>query len=305
MKDLISFLLRPLMNERGEAGIDDDDPGDEIELDEDDVQIGIDDPDESEDQTTEDEDEGEEEEEEEDDETEKRKAELEKIKEEAQYWKEQKEKNRSLYFAEKNRKGKKAEDDDTGDVEFSDEQLLGMLEAHKEDNVVLLQIMKQVGKQAAKKGEKNAINAAEMASQKKQLDSYLSENWPEINDESSEIYGDVQKAKELLHLEDHPMADFLAAGSVVFMNMKEMIKQAEERGKKANLKDASDNNRKKSIKNKKLSPKGKENTATVQLSSSAQETAKMLGFNKDKRKLAIYKKMIAAGKKKQPVSTEV
>ena len=300
MKDLISFLLRPLMNERGEAGIDDDDPGDEIELDEDDVQIGIDDPDESEDQTTEDEDEGEEEEEEEDDETEKRKAELEKIKEEAQYWKEQKEKNRSLYFAEKNRKGKKTEDDDTGDVEFSDEQLLGMLEAHKEDNVVLLQIMKQVGKQAAKKGEKNAINAAEMASQKKQLDSYLSENWPEINDESSEIYGDVQKAKELLHLEDHPMADFLAAGSVVFMNMKEMIKQAEERGKKANLKDASDNNRKKSIKNKKLSPKGKETGSKVTLPAQAQETVKQLGMNP--RQAKIYAKLL---KSKQPVATEV
>jgi hypothetical protein len=207
--------------------------------------------------------------------------------------------------AYKMRKALEAKDttDKDEDGKFTDTQLLGMLREHKDDDAVQLQIMKHVSEESSKKIEAKVVDAAEIAATKKQVDSFITKNWPEINEEGSDLRKDVDEAKKMLRIEDHPYSDYLGIAAALVTNLPDMITAAEERGKSAKIKDKNETNRKQSIKDNKLSDKGRKIGAEVKLPAQAQATAKQLGLTKSQIK--IYKQMLGPEKGKQPITVEV
>jgi len=207
--------------------------------------------------------------------------------------------------AYKMRKALEAKDTKDGDEDskFTDAQLLGMMNEHKDDPAVMLQIMKHISKESGKKSEENAVDAAEIATTKKQVDSFITKNWPEINEDGSDLRRDVDEAKKMLRIEDHPYSDYLGIAAALVTNLPDMIAAAEERGKSAKIKDKNETNRKQGIKDNKLSSKGKKKGAEVKLPAQAQATAKQLGLTKSQVK--IYKQMLGTDKGKQPITVEV
>ena len=300
MKAFLAFLRRMLMDQRGEAGadIDGDQDGDDQ-----DVDVELDDEDEDEEEDEDENDDDEDEEEDDGDDLDKKRdqltQEIEELEKKAAYWRQEKEKQRGIFFASQKDSRKKEGDDE--EVEFTDAQLLGMLEQHKDDSTIMLQIMKHIGQQAAKKGKNEAVDAAAVASTKKEIDSFINQNWPEINEDGSDLRRDVEEAKKMLRLEDHPFSDYLGIAAAVMANVPDMIKEAEERGKKGGIKDKNEVNRKQAIKDKRLSEKGKKKGEKVTLPAQAAQTAKQLGLNDRQAKL--YSKLLNAGKK--PVTAEV
>jgi hypothetical protein len=192
---------------------------------------------------------------------------------------------------------------DDEESKFTDAQLLGMMNEHKDDPAVMLQIIKHVSQESGKKSEERAVDATEIANVKKQTDSFVTKNWPEINEDGSDLRKDVDEAKKMLRIEDHPFSDYLGIAAALVTNLPDMITAAEERGKKTNIKDKNETNRKQGIKDNKLSDKGKKTGVEVTLSAGAQETAKILGLSPTATK--IYKTMLAASKGKESITTEV
>lgn len=134
------------------------------------------------------------------------------------------------------------------DLELSDTQFEQLLEAHESDPKMRLQIYKQIAKQINKGTEVKATDAIEIKNLKAQQDAYLSQNWPDLSKEDSELRGHLDKAKSLLRVEDSPFSDFLAMGSLMLARLPELIKAAEDRGRNASLPKNLEDNRKKAIK---------------------------------------------------------
>jgi len=202
------------------------------------------------------------------------------------------------------RKALESKDKDKGDdeVEFTDAQLLGMLQEHKEDPAVVMQIMKYIGQQSARKAKDETLDAADIASTKKQVDAFVSKNWPELSEEGSDLRKDVDEAISSLRLKEHPYAEYLGISAALLANLPDMLKAAEEKGKSGALKDKTETNRKQSIKDKKLSDTGKKKTPeSAKLSDTQEQTANQLGLTPDQKKL--YSKWMK--NKKQPVVAEV
>lgn len=134
------------------------------------------------------------------------------------------------------------------DIELTDAQLEALEEAHGSDPKMRVQIMKQIAKQNSKGVELKATDAIEIKNLKAQQDAYLSQNWPDLAKEDSELRGHLDKAKSLLRVEDSPFSDFLAMGSLMLARLPELIKAAEDRGRNAALPKNLEDNRKKAIK---------------------------------------------------------
>ena len=211
--------------------------------------------------------------------------------------------NAGAYKMRKALEAKETDKDKDDDGQFTDAQLLGMMNEHQDDPAVMLQIIKHISKESGKKSTEKAVDATEIASTKKQVDSFITQNWPEINEEGSDLRKDVDEAKKMLRIEDHPYSDYLGIAAALVTNLPDMITAAEERGKSAQIKDKNETNRKQSIKDNKLSNKGKKTGAEVKLPAQAQATAKQLGLTKSQIK--IYKQMLGPEKGKQPITVEV
>lgn len=291
MRHLLSFMLRKLRDQRGEVGDEEDSKTDEV-LNEDDVV-------EDDDVVEIDPDELEEIEEEEDPnepgEEDQRVKDLEaKLAKQEEVLKEQegkvKESNRNFYGLRKKLKAMETKGDDK-DANFSDAQLIGMIEEHQDEPGTMLQIMKQVGKQAASGEADVRIKAVEASQRKKEMDSYLLKTYPDAYDEGSENHKSIQQAKEYLHLTDHPLGDFLAGSSTMFLQVPEMLENVKKEARENALK--VEDARKKNIKQNSLES-GKKKTASKELSSNYRSTAKQLGLSKSQT--AIYAKLLTQGK---------
>ncbi len=176
------------------------------------------------------------------------------------------------------------------DVEFSDAQLLSMLEEHKDDPAVQLQIMKQIGQQAAKGTKTDAVNEVEITGNKRQMDAILSKIYPNLNKEGSEMRTDVDSVKVRLGIADHPYGDFFATGAMLLQNFEGVIAAAKEQGKTEALKIKGEEGRKKGIKASALSSTGGKKSKQVELSSKVKSNIKEIGLNP--RQASIYAKLI-------------
>jgi len=186
-----------------------------------------------------------------------------------------KEINRIAYQLRTTKKETKTEEP----AEFTDAQLQGLLEEHKEDPAAMLQIMKLVTQQAVKKGSQETLDTVEISNTKKEMDSFLNKTYPDLAEESSDFRRDVDNTKSYLGMNDHPYGDFFAVGTMVLNNLEDIIKHAREEGKNEALKGTAEGKRKQSINANSLSAvTGKKTTSTV-ASSRYHETAKKLGLS--------------------------
>lgn len=207
---------------------------------------------------------------------------------------------KALHEARQERKSKKKEEDD-GETVLTDQQVLAILEEHKDDPKVMLNAIKYLAKQEAKGIKKDTLNESEIRAKKADIDKFLAQRYPQLNEEGSDVRVGVDKAKEALNLADHPFADYLAVGAGVLNQLPDICKHWFEEGKKAALDGKADEARKQQIKDGNLTPgkgnkdfdKGKGDTG---LTPQQLETAKRLGFT-TKAQLKLYKDQILRNRK--------
>lgn len=189
---------------------------------------------------------------------------------------------------------------DGEDAEFTDSQLLGLMETHKDDPATMLQIMRHEAKQAAKNQGKAVVDDLQTGNLKKQTDDFLLQQYPNFYSDDSEIRPVINSAKEKFGLDDHPLGDFFAAGSVALQSLPQIMQAQYERGKKEALGGKAEETRKENIGKKTPADSGKRSSKSTSLKGQALETAQQMGLSPSQQKL--YAKML--GNKNKSVSVE-
>ena len=197
----------------------------------------------------------------------------------------QKDRDRAFYNLRKAKAENKPDKKDS-EVEFSDTQLLQLIEEHRDDPAVMLQLMKQVSKQQGKAQAVDAVKAAEIKQVKSQMDNFLVENFPAyVQDETVESQ-ELTKAKALLSIDDHPFSDFLSVAGMMLMRLPAIQKEAFENGKAEALKKNGEDTRKRNIRESNLGP-GKPKTKAAVVSDTekiAKANAKQMGMTESQYK---------------------
>lgn len=203
--------------------------------------------------------------------------------------------NATLHKLRQEKKSVKSEADEEEAV-FTDEQLKQILDEHEDDKAVLFQVVKQLAKQQVKGVKQEAVNATEVAAKQKEFNTILTQRWPQLDEPGSELRGEVDKAKEILGLEDHPYGDWIGASTLILNQLDAIRENAKEEGRQEVLKGKAENARKKSVKSNALAGKGRKTDAdTGTISKSQLEAEKALGFTTDAQK-KLYRKLIKPGK---------
>lgn len=179
---------------------------------------------------------------------------------------------------------------------LTDDQLVAILEEHKDDPRVLLNAIKYQAEQIAKGVKKSVMDESEIKAKQKDIDGFLKTRYPDLDKEDSEMRDAVDNTKETLGLSDNPFGDYLATGVQVLNNLEGIVKHWYEEGKKAAGSEQMDTARKKQIKDGQLTPGGKSPGKSGDdggLTPSQLETAKKLGF-KTPSQLKLYRDQILA-----------
>ena len=158
----------------------------------------------------------------------------------------QKQLNRKFYNLRK--ESKKAESTEGDKPQFTDAQLLKILEEHRDDPAVTLQVMKHMTEQAAKTTKKEAVEDSTLLQQKTQADTWLKANIPQLYEDGSELREKTDEIRSTLRLNDHPLGDFLAVAAAQVSAIPNMIKQAREDERKKALAEAAETSRKAAVK---------------------------------------------------------
>lgn len=184
---------------------------------------------------------------------------------------------------------------------LDDNQILAILNEHKDDPTVLLNTIKYVAKQHAAGAKKDAVDDVEISNQRRDLDNYCAnmygENW---TNEDSTIRKNVVKARENFKLGDHPFGDFLGLAAGFFMNFPTIQKNIIEKAKADALKGKAEDAREGQIKDGSL-PSGKKtgggggDKGKFGLTAAQIATAGKLGLKSDSQ-LKIYASQILKGK---------
>ena len=197
------------------------------------------------------------------------------------------------------RQAKKVKKEDTEETEtFTDTQLMGILKEHQGEPDILFNVMKQMVKQSGKDVEKKAGDAAKIAQQQQLFDSKLSQAYPDLNTEGSELRSNVDTVKDTLGISDHPFGDLFAMGTLIMNNLSNFQKDAYEQGKKEALGEKAEETRKKTVKKNAFTPTGKGSGKSdkISLTKEQLETAKGLGLTSEKQQ-KLYASMLRGDKK--------
>lgn len=170
--------------------------------------------------------------------------------------------------------------------QLSKEQLKQMFKEYQDDPDTLFAITQYMAEQAAKGASGKAIETAKIGENKKQIDSYLSTNYPDLAKPESPLRSAVDKTVAEMGLSDNPYGDFLAIGVQTVLNMPKLMKQAYDSGRKDEAGGKAEKSRKEIVKESGLTPKGKGSSKSVSatLSETQMETAKKLGLKGDQLK---------------------
>ena len=198
------------------------------------------------------------------------------------------------------RQAKKAEK--TDEVKLSDAEINKLLEEYKDDPQTLKNIIRYIAKEEAKGAKREAIDETEIATKKKEIDTYLQSDLPELNKEGSELRGVVDNIKKHLNIEDHPFGDLFAVGVHMAMNRKTLLQGAFDAGKKAALGDKGETARKDAIKGNELLKGGKKVPGQGDLTAGHKDVAKRLGISDRRpgendasynRRMTIFKNIVS------------
>lgn len=201
---------------------------------------------------------------------------------------------KALHEERQEKKGKKSDGNDGDTPTLSDAQLKALLEEHRDDPDVLMNIIKYKVEQVAKGMKKDAMSEVDMQQKKAQVDQFMKTRYPDYDDEDSDVRRGLAPVKKALGLDDHPFGDYFAAGVQVLNSLPDIVKHWFEEGKKAAVGDTANEKRKEQIKDGQLSPSGKktdDDKYAQGLTASQLDTAKRLGF-KTKQQLTLYRDQI-------------
>lgn len=200
---------------------------------------------------------------------------------------------RAFYSERQERKAEKKEAKGD-DVTLSDAEIKAIMKEHKDDPEVIFNAVTYKVQQMMKGGVKSAVNEVEVKNKQEKLSTILRERLGEaFDDDDSDARKSLMKTRQTLNLEDHPFGDFLAYGAAIADMLPNLAKQWYERGKKDALGKTADDGRKSDIEDGKLTPSGDRKPdgngkPNKGLTDSQKETAKLMGFDKDPRKMKIY-----------------
>lgn len=208
----------------------------------------------------------------------------------------EKDRDRAFYNL---RNAKKTEKKESKEPEFSDAQLLDLIETHREDPAVMLQIMKQVSKQQSGEMAETKIKSQEIKQKKAQIDQFIVQNYaPFVNDDTPE-HQELQRAKAFMHIEDHPLGDYLAIAALELAGLPKTIEQVKKQAVEEALKKNGEESRKKAIKETATGgskPKNKVVATVDEDTNQYLATAKQMGLNKEQTKR--YLQMVQNAKKR-------
>jgi hypothetical protein len=162
--------------------------------------------------------------------------------------------NKALHQERKKSKETKTEDE----TPLTPTQLRELLKEHHDDPDMMFNIMDYMAKQAAKGVKVEAINETQVATTKKDVDSTLLEQFPDLAKDDSELRQDVETIKERFFIDkSHPLSDFLSIAAMSLINLPKALENAKDEGKREALGEKAEATRKKNVKETKLTPKGK------------------------------------------------
>ena len=197
--------------------------------------------------------------------------------------------NNRLGYALRHQSKEKEKEKDPG---FTDQQLVGLMREHKDDPDVLFQVVKQMVKQEGTEVKKAAVDSAETARVKQNLDGFLDEKFPDWRNTESEVRGHIDSTMEGFQLKDHPFGEFLSMAAHIATNVDKIIEDHVKEAKSEALKEKAESSRKKNIKKNSLS-KSKKTEKKAALPDDYKEVADQMGLTESQRK--IYAKMRKAG----------
>jgi len=183
--------------------------------------------------------------------------------------------------------------------QLSKAQIRQILADNKDDPDTLMNVVEYIAEQTAHGISSETVNAAEINRKKGELDGLLVDRYPDINEPGSDIRTEVDEAKKILGLDNHPYGDYFAVASRVLEDLPELLKDAYNKGKGETGETAEDK-RKKDIKSKQLPASKKAKAPGGELTGTQEETAKQMNMTPSQRK--IYAKL--AGNKARSVSVE-
>jgi len=206
----------------------------------------------------------------------------------------EKDKRKAFYEARQVKK-----DPEKQGEQLSSAQLRQILADNPDNPETLMNIIDYVAEQKARGISTETVNAVEVNRKKGELDDLLTERYPDIHVEGSDIRIEVDKAKKTFNLETHPFGDFFAVASRVLEDLPDLLKNAFEQGKGKSGTEAEDK-RKKDINAKKLPASKKRSIIGEGLTGTQAEAAKQMGLKGNA--LKTYKQLV--GKNPRVVSVE-
>jgi hypothetical protein len=183
--------------------------------------------------------------------------------------------------------------DDEGD--FTDAQLIQIIDENKEDPGVLVHAVKQLIKQNNADLKELTDKKVDIARKRTEVDGVM-KGWQQYIDKNQDS---VDKAIEYHGLDDHPFKEHLALGAIMVTAWPKMVESIKEEAKKEALSGVSEQTRKKNIKNNKPDTSGdRADAGDGETPSNWAETAERLGMSKKQRE-RYYNWMKEKSKKKE------
>lgn len=209
--------------------------------------------------------------------------------------------NRKLHGI-RQEKGAEKKGEPEEEATFTNAQLVQILEEHKDEPEVMLRIVEQKVKQAVKGVKDETLDATKVEAQAKEMNGILNERYPELKDAGSELRANVDESKAILGMEDHPYGDFLGMAGIVLHQLPNLMKQAHEAGKQEALKGKGEEHRKAAIQSTSLAGSGKGKPGTeATVTKDMADVEKMLNLKTPAQK-KLYRQLVA---KQKVLSVEV
>jgi hypothetical protein len=176
---------------------------------------------------------------------------------------------------------------------LSPAQVKQIIAEHGDNPEVMYNIVQYVASQSTNK----QLDANRVSAMRSEHDKYISQRWPEMADEDSQLSVLAKDTMGSLQLENHPLGKYLALSSLICEQLPNYQKMAYEQGKADALKGKAEKGRQKGVKADVITPAGSGRKAQGgdNLPEQFVQTASQLNMTPGQRK--IYARLVSKGAK--------
>lgn len=169
--------------------------------------------------------------------------------------------NKALHEERKSKKeAAKSKDEEPPKVTRT--ELKKLYEEYKDDPDTMFQLIEYVAAEAAKGASKDAISRNKVTDNRKEIDGYLQQNFPDLYTDASELRRAVDKTKSEMGFDDHPYGDFVGTAIQTMLNLPHLAKKYYDQGRSDANSGKAEKKRQELVKDGSLTPKGKGNAGT-------------------------------------------